>query len=136
VVLIKRSGTRAVSNHDDVYLALASSLRGTHTVVVHRGNNTLAEQLRVFAEADAAVAPHGAGLSLIMGMRRGSGVVEFLTQHGTNLCYLYIALKVKRTRRMLWQTQGSGCLGPSPVLGLDPGSVPSSSTMHLSAFFS
>ncbi len=94
VILVKRSGTRAVSNHDEVHEALALAIRDTHTVKVHRGNATLAQQIRLFAEADAVVAPHGAGLSLIMVMKRGSGVVEFVTEQGANFCYLYIALKV------------------------------------------
>jgi hypothetical protein len=95
VILVKRSGTRAVSNHDEVHTELSFALKDTHTVVVHRGNATLSQQLRLFAEADAVVAPHGAGLSLIMAMKKGSGVVEFVTEEGSNLCYLYIALKVK-----------------------------------------
>ncbi len=96
VVIVKRSGNREVKNHDNLAEELARNLNGTHAVRMHAGSGPLKDQFALFHRADAVVAPHGAGLSLIMGMRTGSGVVEFVTVKDANLCYLYIAFKVSR----------------------------------------
>jgi hypothetical protein len=94
IILVKRRGSREVKNHEDVLGALQQRFNSTYEVRVHEGKTSLQEQLAFFHSAEAVVAPHGAGLSLIMAMRRGSGVVEFVPVAGTNLCYLYISFKV------------------------------------------
>ena len=47
-------------------------------VLVQTGQEPLAQQLRMFVEADGVVAPHGAALSHMVVMRKGSAVVEYL----------------------------------------------------------
>lgn len=63
-------------------------------IVEHNGHQPFLEQLALFAESDVAIGPHGAALSNVIVMKKGSGVVEFLAS-GSDMKLLYMAIALK-----------------------------------------
>lgn len=84
-LLIRRSGTRSIINHEKLAEALGAR--------VHTGHEPVYEQLRLFAESRIVVGPHGAGLANIVVMTEGSNVVE-LQMAPANHCYLFLAFNL------------------------------------------
>ena len=54
------------------------------------------QSVDLFASSDIVIGPHGAGLSNLLYMQPGRGVLELLVvAHGQiNACYMYLALKL------------------------------------------
>ncbi len=96
IVVVKRvGGARSIANMGELLGHLNTSLGATYDFRIHHGNLPLSQQFALFHYSRGVVAPHGAGLSLIMSMKKASAVVEFLTANGVNLCYLLIAFKLE-----------------------------------------
>ena len=70
LVLFRRSGARALANHDEVAQAARRLWRGG-AVVVHGGEGTFRWQMELYATAAAVLGPHGAGMAGIIAMRPG-----------------------------------------------------------------
>ena len=92
VLVIQRvGGQRSILNHED----LVQHLRTLYsTVVVHTGAEPFADQLALFAAAEAVVGPHGAGMSNIVATPPPAAIVELLPVLGANNvnpCYMLLA---------------------------------------------
>lgn len=90
ILIYREPGMRHVANHHLVETQLRNSLDLLGlSLVVHEGpgmpRKTLKEQWELFADAYAAVGPHGAGLSNMVAMARGAVVVEVLLNTSTLL---------------------------------------------------
>ncbi|WP_274649480.1 glycosyltransferase family 61 protein [Paenibacillus humicola] len=60
---------------------------------------SVAEQIAVFADAEAVVAPHGAGLANLVFCRPGTKIVELYHPGSVNPCYLALCQKVGLVHR-------------------------------------
>lgn len=83
VIVVRRSATakgggRALLNHDELMLTLRFALLTTKTTLLEwpPEGRTLAQTVATWRTATAVVAPHGAGLTNMIFMPRGSRVVE------------------------------------------------------------
>jgi hypothetical protein len=86
-LVIKRSGSRQILNHDDLIKALPGEVK------VHTGHESMQEQMQLFADAKIVVAPHGAGLANIVAMSENNAVVE-LQVAPANHCYMFWAFNL------------------------------------------
>lgn len=79
-ILVSRAdaGSRRVIDE----AALEATLRPLGFERVVLGTQTMADQIRTFAEADVVVAPHGAGLANLLFSGRGTKVVEIFSDAG------------------------------------------------------
>ena len=59
--------------------------------LIHLAGMTLTEQIRLFAQAELIVAPHGAGLTNLIFAPMGCKVVELVAESHISPCYLLIA---------------------------------------------
>jgi hypothetical protein len=84
-LLVLRTGARSIINHDALVDALGAR--------VHTGNEPILEQLKMFAESELVVAPHGAGLANMVVMAKGANIVELQTAPA-NHCYLFLAINL------------------------------------------
>jgi len=102
VLLVKRTGARAVKNHDELRAQLSASFSGNACrVEVHTGHEPVPAQLRLFQRASAVVAPHGAGLVNMIACRAGTLIVELMVSSGdVNLCYMTMASKLSLRHAM------------------------------------
>jgi len=110
VLLVKRTGTRAVKNHDELLSELSVSFsenagggRGNRScrIEVHTGNEPVPAQLLLFQRASAVVAPHGAGLVNMIACRAGTLIVELMVSSGdVNICYMTMANKLSLRHAM------------------------------------
>jgi tetratricopeptide (TPR) repeat protein len=60
--------------------------------VVNGTDLTLVQQINIFNKASIVIGPHGAGLTNIMFMKKGSLVMEFPVRHAKLLYFKYLAL--------------------------------------------
>jgi capsular polysaccharide biosynthesis protein len=93
ILIIRRDGTRRVTNHDVMFKAIEHQ-HSDCELVVHTGKEPLKGQLELFRRATSIVGPHGAGLSNIFISRPDTGILEFLTIHGVNLVFMIAAAKL------------------------------------------
>lgn len=106
-----RKNTRRLENEAEVLDALAP--RGFETV--EPGSLSVAEQIRLFSEAEIVVGAHGAGLTNLVFCPVGAAVIELFPPDYVNVCFWALASAVgglhyrylvgdglpKRPRRML-----------------------------------
>ncbi|MGA2233236.1 MAG: glycosyltransferase 61 family protein [Tepidisphaeraceae bacterium] len=86
-IYIVRENVRRVSNEAEVRDVLVR--RGFEAVRCEK--LSLAEQVRLFASADAVVAPHGAGLANITFCPRGTRVIELASPRFVETIFWYLA---------------------------------------------
>ncbi len=79
----RASPNRRLQNEDEVVAALA----GFGCVPVRLEELSGAEQIGLFANAEAIVAPHGAGLAHLVHARPGTALLELHAAHWVNWCY-------------------------------------------------
>ncbi|GBG92544.1 hypothetical protein CBR_g55879 [Chara braunii] len=102
ILVIKRSGTRRINNHDELIAGITKEFRGKRLEVYDDVYPLSTKQIwGLFYSADVVVAPHGAGLTNMLAVRRGTVVYEFLQPHQSvwdpadiNLCYRDLAIAV------------------------------------------
>lgn len=90
LVLIKRSHSRRLAQHNRLAKTLASMLNGTPlrlTVFGDAPPPSYEQTQRLFAEASVVVAPHGAGLANVVYCQPGTYVIEILPAVKQNLCF-------------------------------------------------
>jgi hypothetical protein len=90
VLLVKRHGSRAIANHDEL---LRDLLLIFPVIVVHEGSESILDQLQMFSDSFLTIAPHGAGLSNIVAMQEKTSVIEILPNH-MNACYAMLAFNL------------------------------------------
>ena len=83
-LVVKRMSSRSIINHDELVAVLGAR--------VHTGLEPVLEQLRMFAESQLVVAPHGSGLANMVAMSSGT-VVELQTKP-TNHCFLFFTVNL------------------------------------------
>lgn len=84
---IVRTGVREITNHEEVRRVLEK--RGFE--VVRCETLSMAEQVKLFASADAIVGAHGAGLSNMVFSPRGTRVIECLAPRFVETIFWYMA---------------------------------------------
>jgi len=94
IVVVKRSNSRRVQNHDQMVHTIAS-LYPHHRVVVYDDQESISvlQLAQLFHQADLIVAPHGAGLVNMMACRPGTVVMEFVPIDG-NSCFMNLAAQL------------------------------------------
>jgi hypothetical protein len=92
ILIIWRSETRSILNHDDLLEAISEEFPD-EAVTVFRDDPvpSIADSFRLFYEAKVIVGPHGGGLTNMLASLPGAGVVEFLSETGLSDCYLQLA---------------------------------------------
>jgi capsular polysaccharide biosynthesis protein len=85
-----RKNTRRVENEAEVLRALAP--RGFETV--DPGSLSVAEQIRLFSEAEVVVGAHGAALTNLVFCPAGAAVVELFPPDYVNVCFWALATAV------------------------------------------
>jgi hypothetical protein len=94
-LLVKRKGSRAISNHDDLRSRLSTTYPLCH-IAVHTGDENVLDQLRMFRSSTIIVAPHGAGLTNIIACREQTLILELMVEgRDVNICYMSMAYKLK-----------------------------------------
>jgi len=94
VVLVKRTQSRVLENHDEVeaFLRSFAASRGLDVHIHDDGRlPSVRMQLHSFAKAALVVAPHGAGLVNIVISYPGTPIIEFLDSSWLNTCFLRLA---------------------------------------------
>ncbi|KAJ4453692.1 hypothetical protein PAPYR_11777 [Paratrimastix pyriformis] len=89
IVVIRRTDTRSVTNHDEVMQTLRKEL-GHRLRVTEFCGDSLPRTINLFRAARLVVGPHGAGLSNMIYSARGTPIVEFQMEV-PNGCYLALA---------------------------------------------
>lgn len=97
ILVLKRSGSRKVLNHDALIAAL-QAVAGNEVVVEvfdDKANLGARKTLELFATSPVIVGPHGAGLSNLAVAPPGTTVVEFIVSgKAINLCYMTLSIKL------------------------------------------
>ena len=94
ILVIKRQGGRAISNHRNLVKALQRKFGAEYAVKTFTGG-TFLSAMKIFASSDIIIAPHGAGLSNIIACKTGTVVIEVLLEGKLlNLCYMYLGVKL------------------------------------------
>ncbi|NJM35167.1 MAG: glycosyltransferase family 61 protein [Rhodomicrobium sp.] len=93
---------RRLINEDGIMML--ASFNGFERFEAHAGNH--AEQVRRFAEADAVIAVHGAGLTNMLFMRPGATVIEAFPADCVKSTYFWLARRLGLNYMPL-----IGCLG-------------------------
>ena len=93
VLVIRRDGTRRVTNHKVMFKAIEDQHPDCE-VLVHTGNEPLKSQLELFRRATSIVGPHGAGLMNMLVSRLGTCILEFLTIERVSLVFMTAAAKL------------------------------------------
>jgi capsular polysaccharide biosynthesis protein len=89
IIYVARTDTTrrvAINEHDLIEALVADGVR-----VIVPGSLSLAEQIALFGQAAAVIAPHGAGLSNIVFCNPGTIVYEMLPEHYPNYCFSRLA---------------------------------------------
>jgi hypothetical protein len=76
--------------------ALIRMMKQRGFLIVEAGTHSLAEQIRIFSEANVVVGPHGAGMTNTMFSREGTLVYEFMTRQYVNGCFARISQNLGR----------------------------------------
>ena len=102
MVVLKRLGTRSVTNHEDMMTGLKLAFDHEYEVVdLEAAALTTRDQASVFSRSDVLIAPHGSGLSNAIFLQEGSTVVELLPWEYPNLTF-YVALSWFPVRHALF----------------------------------
>ncbi|MEO0469435.1 MAG: glycosyltransferase family 61 protein [Bacteroidota bacterium] len=88
-IYISRAGAkfRQLTNRP----AVEALVEASGFAVIRLEDLPLADQIALFAQAEAVVAPHGAGLTHLSWCRPGTKVIEFFSPYFQNLCYYALA---------------------------------------------
>jgi Glycosyltransferase 61 len=99
IVVVRRRGNRGLRNHDELLTTLQTTFPNETWFDFDDANTTGTfpsvglPQWTAFAQAKIIVAPHGAGLSNMIGCRPGTHIVElFGDGYDLNLCYLHLTV--------------------------------------------
>jgi hypothetical protein len=126
LIVIKRTGARALKNHNEI-VEKCKSLWKAGNVVEHLGEGSLLEQFTLFHSASVVLGPHGAGLANSIAMQEKSIMIEVLPETGSNrlnMCYAALAytlhLRYFAVRAQGFDSDGEGIvqvrdLEPLPV---------------------
>mmetsp|Transcript_8817 Transcript_8817/g.22991 ORF Transcript_8817/g.22991 Transcript_8817/m.22991 type:complete len:242 (+) Transcript_8817:1031-1756(+) len=106
ILFIRRRGGREILNHDQMMQALESVAAPKYSVEIHGGGLPFIDQLTRFANAYAVVGTHGAGMLLIVGMRKGRVLVEATIPATPVLCFAAIAAKLELEYRTVVTDKG------------------------------
>jgi HPt (histidine-containing phosphotransfer) domain-containing protein len=94
ITIIKRTGSREVSNHQELVSALQEKYKPIATVYEFVKENMM-DSVRTFENTDILIGPHGAGLSNMLYMHPDRGILEMMVVgKDVNACYMYMALKL------------------------------------------
>lgn len=107
---------RSISNHAELASALAAVYPGFRNLQIDAA--PLVKQIAWFGLADILVAQHGAALSNIVWMRRGTRVVEIAPDMETNTKALFSQLAQVRGISYSHLRQSTGAFGPVPAQDL------------------
>lgn len=107
---------RSIGNHTELAAAMAAAFPGFRNLQIE--TTSLAEQVAWFGLTDILVAQHGAALSNILWMRRGSHVIEIVPDVGTNHRDLFSQLAKVCGLPYSRFRQSAGPFGPVPVQDL------------------
>ena len=94
MVLIRRRGTRQISNHDDVKRVLGDwALANRFILREHDPSPTtsLRDQIALFRDASVVVGMQGAGLLFTAALAANSTVIEFLPRSHSNVCFVRLS---------------------------------------------
>eukprot|EP01047_Picozoa_sp_COSAG01_P003140 COSAG01_NODE_90_length_27307_cov_734.166458_25_plen_518_part_00 len=97
ILVVKRSGSRKVLNHDALVVALSRVAGDTADVEVFDDKFIpgARKTLELFGTSAIIVGPHGAGLANIAVAPPGTTVVEFIvSDYMVNICYMVLATKL------------------------------------------
>mmetsp|Transcript_12592 Transcript_12592/g.30916 ORF Transcript_12592/g.30916 Transcript_12592/m.30916 type:complete len:540 (-) Transcript_12592:141-1760(-) len=101
ILIIQRDSGRRMDSHifKDEWTNQFAEKFPSHEVVWFKSSNSSLMlckicQVRVFQNADCVAGAHGAGLSNMMWMRRGSTVIEFSPHEGDSLIYAEMAFSL------------------------------------------
>lgn len=75
-ILLHKREIRGLTNHDDLLKALHAKFANEYEINVFMGDEDMATTAAMHHAASVVVSPHGAGLSHLIFMRRGTGLVE------------------------------------------------------------
>jgi hypothetical protein len=93
LTVIQRTGSREVVNHQKLVDGLKKEYIG-HSVQSFK-SLSMKDSIKLFENTDILLGPHGAGLSNMLFMQPGRGVVEFMVSgRDVNACYMYLAIKL------------------------------------------
>ena len=106
---MKRTGTRSVKNHQNLLnqlkrkfekggttaAAAAPAAAVVPIIVKEFISLSMKDSMKLFSSTDIVLGPHGAGLSNILFMKPGRGVIEFMVAgKDVNACYMYLTIKL------------------------------------------
>ncbi len=95
VLIVKRKGSRAISNHDDLRSRISTTFPLCR-VTVHTGDENVLDQLKMFRRSTIIVSPHASRLSNIIVCREQTLVLELMVEgRDVNICYMAMAYKLK-----------------------------------------
>ena len=116
LVIIKRQGSRALTNHDEI-LSTSRELWRAGDVIEHTGKESFLEQITLFHAASVVLGPHGAGLANAIAMRENTMMFEVIPESGNNrlnMCYAALAFTLKieyfALRATGFDSEGTGIL--------------------------
>ena len=96
MLVIKRSGSRALINHNDI-LNTCIRLWKNGDVIEHTGMESFLDQITLFHSASVVLGPHGAGLANAIAMRENTLLFEVMPDSGNNrlnMCYAALAFSL------------------------------------------
>jgi capsular polysaccharide biosynthesis protein len=84
---------RSISNEEE----LINELKKFGFKIIHTENKTLEEQIQIFSECEILVSPHGAGMTNMLFMPKGSKIIEIghSNLERQTLCYWHLASQLK-----------------------------------------
>ncbi len=107
ILVVKRKGSRAISNHEALVSGLSGAFSACRTIV-HTGDESVLNQLQLFRSSTAIVAPHGAGLANMVACRKSTLILELMVAgKDVNICYMAMAFKLLLQYMMLTVSDSS-----------------------------
>jgi hypothetical protein len=84
---------RSISNEEE----LINELKKFGFKIIHTENKTLEEQIQIFSDCEILVSPHGAGMTNMLFMPKGSKIIEIghSNLERQTLCYWHLASQLK-----------------------------------------
>jgi hypothetical protein len=117
ILVVKRSGSRKVLNHDALVVALSrvAGDRADVEVFDDKFNPGARKTFELFGTSAIIVGPHGAGLANIVVAPPGTTVVEFIvSDYMVNICYMVLATKLALDYHAVTDSSSSH-IGPMTV---------------------